>query len=928
MKNVIALLFALWVSTALTYATVYSGKIGDNAVWEMDEATGRLTISGTGSMERVDSHQCPWQDYIEKITEVVVADGITSVSSSAFLSYQKLKKVTLGNSVKRIEGMAFDACGNLTSISLPNSLTYIGDYAFQDCEALKSISLPDGVDSIGVCAFAGTGLKSVKLPESLTFLGDAAFADCFNLLTVTFNSLLTTIPYRCFHSCSSLNNVSLPDNIRHIGMWAFNGCTSFSSFSLGDNMESVHASAFDNTPIINNPANWHNNAFYLKTYLIKADETMEGSVKNIRSNTTLIGDHAFDNTAITEVVIPNSVRHIGEWAFAQCLQLTKVTLGNSVQRIRYCTFEADKALTGIIIPNSVRVIEDNAFTGCTALKTVSFGTSLESIGADAFMECASLEEVVIPDNVRHVGNGAFDNCEKLAKVTVGRNVREIGSAFLYTNNIREIVWNAVELEPEYEFYTSYLQFLFLGEINSLTIGSEVKMLPARFCSGENLTEITIPAGVEKIDYSCFACEQLKTVTCENPTPPALVGGSQHFLTAENVSLRVPCGSLKAYNTSDWKYYFKKMEEYFPYTVSVSSADETMGTAVLGDIHCSEGTAEINVMANTGFVFAAWSDGNTEASRTLQVTSDTTLVATFKVQTFQIRFVDWDGTVLQESETAYNTLPVAPSDPSRPATAQYTYTFKAWKPEITAALADATYKADYDSILNEYLITFLNEDGSTIESRKWIYGQIPVCEEPVKENTDKFAYHFNGWQPELVGVTGEATYQAAFRAVPIHTLIFLDWNGDVLGVVKAEEGTEAAIPAHPIRMGYEFTGWSRDLSLVTTDLYVIALYDRIQDGITVLYKDQQYNLLSSETVAFNLPVIPEEKQSSFLGWYVEAGSIDDGITIRQRFSDIPTDIPGTENTAGRPRKIIRKNQLYIVMPDGTVYDTLGSERTKN
>jgi uncharacterized repeat protein (TIGR02543 family) len=558
------------------------------------------------------------------------------------------------------------------------------------------------------------------------------------------------------------------------------------------------------------------------------------------------------------------------------------------------------------------------------MKSATLGTSLDSIGDDAFESCQSLEEIVIPDNVRHIGHSAFFSCEKLTKVTIGKNVRKIGCAFtLYTDNIQEIIWNAIELDTEYEFYSSSMGFIFSGDINTLIIGPEVKMLPARFCSGKNLKEVTIPASVQSIDYQCFSCENLKTVTCESSTPPAL-GDFWPFEIPDEATLRVPCGSRQAYKKSAWKNYFSKFEEYFPYSVSISSEDETMGTTVMGDFDCSAGSVLINAQPNTGFVFVSWSDGNTEASRTLQVTSDTTLVASFKVQTFQIQFVDWDNTLLLASEVNYNTLPVAPTEPSRPATAQYTYTFKAWKPEIVAALADVTYKADYDSVLNKYLISFLNEDGSLIEAKEWAYGETPACTEPTKENTDKFAYHFDGWNPEIAPVTGDATYRAVFRAVPVYTLTFLDWNGDELAVVKAEEGAEADAPANPTRPGYEFAGWSRDLTAVNKDQYVIAMYNTVQDGITVLYKNQKDQLMADEVVGLTLPVIPDEQQPVFVGWFVEAGNINDGIVIRAHFADDPTALPQNNAPADQPRKIIKNQRLYIVLPDGTTYSVTGQE----
>ena len=102
-------------------------------------------------------------------------------------------------------------------------------------------------------------------------------------------------------------------------------------------------------------------------------------------------------------------------------------------------------------------------------------------------------------------------------------------------------------------------------------------------------------------------------------------------------------------------------------------------------------------------------------------------------------------------------------PTREATAQYSYTFAGWTPEIVAVTGEAIYIATFDSIVNKYLITFLDEDGTELCAQEWEYGAIPSCTEPTKADDEQYTYMFAGWTPEIVAVIGEATYSATYTA---------------------------------------------------------------------------------------------------------------------------------------------------------------------
>ncbi len=169
-----------------------------------------------------------------------------------------------------------------------------------------------------------------------------------------------------------------------------------------------------------------------------------------------------------------------------------------------------------------------------------------------------------------------------------------------------------------------------------------------------------------------------------------------------------------------------------------------------------------------YMFTGWqtSSGSTVKENSKYTwKSDITLYAQFKQAKYTITFVNYDGTELKSSQVEFNTMPTAPTtNPTRPSTSQYEYSFDGWTPALSLVTGNKTYTATYTEKLRTYTITFVNYDGTELLTLTEVpYGTTPVFdkENPTRPNDENYIYTFSGWSPAISSVSGNATYTAQY-----------------------------------------------------------------------------------------------------------------------------------------------------------------------
>ena len=132
--------------------------------------------------------------------------------------------------------------------------------------------------------------------------------------------------------------------------------------------------------------------------------------------------------------------------------------------------------------------------------------------------------------------------------------------------------------------------------------------------------------------------------------------------------------------------------------------------------------------------------------------------------YTITWQDHDGSPLGTSTVTHGVTPTYPNaTPSRPATAQYTYTFTGWTPEVVAATGEATYKAVYSETINQYAVVFEDYNGTSIQSENLNYGATIVA----PTNPVRAGYKFTGWNPAFVE---HKSYRCCNICCPVRTII--------------------------------------------------------------------------------------------------------------------------------------------------------------
>lgn len=167
---------------------------------------------------------------------------------------------------------------------------------------------------------------------------------------------------------------------------------------------------------------------------------------------TSIGEFAFLNSNLAEIIIPNTVTNIGRAAFRDCLYLTSIEIPNSITKIESYLFYRS-ALKNIIIPDSVTCICSGAFGKCTILSNIELPNSVTRIENSVFNGAVRLTSIVIPNSVTYIGD--IISGSKITSIFYKGTKINWKDVYIYNPTENLIVYSYSETEPELSENGSY-----------------------------------------------------------------------------------------------------------------------------------------------------------------------------------------------------------------------------------------------------------------------------------------------------------------------------------------------------------------------------------------------------------------------------------------------------------------------------------------
>lgn len=518
--------------------------------------------------------------FVEETTEFLIEDGV-------LVRYNgKGGDIIIPDGVREIgSALFFDGESDnttLTSVVIPEGTKRIGSNAFRWCKNLRTVILPAGLLAIGDSAFLGCdSLKMIDIPASVTELGDEAFSYCRSLVSVTLPErikefehgyfMMNDLPAGCE---SALKRINIPEGLTSFSAEDFYGCS---------NVSSIHVARGNSAFKVVDGVLYSKDGRELVMYPAgRSDESFR-----VPEGVERICDFAFAFAHLREIYVPRFVTSIGRLAFS-CAELKRVELENtewytdgegfgtdygedacdpelfarmisgnvrdgeddiSEERLKCDPPTAPAGSTGVskgervdelptaglgeihvftkefevkdgvllnykggndaravTIPAGITCIANGTFLDFKALEKVYLPEGIKNIRSMAFSGCENLVEVNFPDSLCEIGSAAFHGCKKLEQIDLPDGLKKIGSEAFKLTGLKSVSIPAGVQKLEFTF----CQCEKLEKV-IFKPHSELKSVHSAFMHCKSLADITLPKSLESLETPFSWCENLTYV---------------------------------------------------------------------------------------------------------------------------------------------------------------------------------------------------------------------------------------------------------------------------------------------------------------------------------------------------------------------------------------------------------------------------------
>lgn len=314
---------SLWKYNRKTHTLIITGNGGTNsenaaiidADSQMDMDDGQRYNIGSFSLDSTAKGRHAANELITKTEKIIIKDGITTINSAAFASFQSLTKITIPNSVKKI-----------------------GDFALKDCKRLQQITIPASVVKIGGGAFENcTNLYDIKFESG---------SNCNSMENYPNNPGSSPI-----QNCKNLRTFQMPNRIKYISKYFFEGCDSLESVSFGKNFRGYQMT-FGDENIFDDSSSLLSKKLQ-KIKVAKSNpylESIDGILYDKQQKRLLLYPRGRISTTYR---VPKGTKSMSDSAFRLCDRLQTVIISDKKLKLHYKRlFEDCKHVTLYVKSNS------------------------------------------------------------------------------------------------------------------------------------------------------------------------------------------------------------------------------------------------------------------------------------------------------------------------------------------------------------------------------------------------------------------------------------------------------------------------------------------------------------------------------------------------------------------------------------------------
>ncbi|MBR6967568.1 MAG: leucine-rich repeat protein [Ruminococcus sp.] len=494
---------------------------------------------------------------------------VTVIGDEAFKAMYELNAVTFPEKLERIGRSAFEDCA-LVKIVLPDTIKEVGDKAFLNCGVLEEVEAPEGFANYGIHCFRGTEWLNMQCNHDGFYIVGNTIVDTGNIFERVITEGVEELGPDCLYTYSVVQELTLAKSVKKVYASSFtNQGRIFEIYVLNpdcefiDDLDDYPSGYYFNGVIYgyeNSPAQefaekkgWNfqilgdqeyalasdgDLKFYVYSdhaMVVYCDRRFEGDLvipSEIQGvPVTEIVPGSFNNVpGLRSVVIPDSVKKIGDAAFMESEALESVTLPDDVEigAIVFrgtkwandllekdgCIINNDTLIDGsgmkgdVVIPEGIRTIAPFAFQYDDDMTSVSIPDTVTTIGKGAFSCCNGLTSVVIPDSVSEIPPVCFYQCSGLEEVKLPEEINGWGfDAFTGTP------WMEKKVAVESLIIENGILVNGLGCQGRVEIPDTVTCIGANaFAENKDITEVIIPDSVKTICENAFGgCSELRSI---------------------------------------------------------------------------------------------------------------------------------------------------------------------------------------------------------------------------------------------------------------------------------------------------------------------------------------------------------------------------------------------------------------------------------